>query len=308
VPAFRGADRTRCLHDVEIPGKLPVPGRRRRVPVLRLPPEAENQRGRSRQACLRGATIANAFNYSIGWSGPTAGPGPITLGLYANSTVTSTKLAVFQCPSDRDLPFTWPTPFNTSLPNDTRGNYAANWGNTQWDQGLFTTNFSAPGNAGLPLPNTTLAMPFPFFPSAISFASVTDGLSNTMLISEILKGSGGDIRGDLWASLPGANAFTTRFTPNGFIDYYRQAVPGLGAIATGDVLPAGWCVPDPGLPCFNGAVEQATFAGSRSKHPGGVNSLMGDGSVKFMKNTINPVTWIALGSISSGEVISADQY
>jgi prepilin-type processing-associated H-X9-DG protein len=43
-------------------------------------------------------------------------------------------------------------------------------------------------------------------------------------------------------------------------------------------------------------------------HPGGVNSLMGDGSVKFMKNTINPVTWIALGSISSGEVISADQY
>ena len=96
--------------------------------------------------------------------------------------------------------------------------------------------------------------------------------------------------------------------PNGFIDYYRQAVPGLGAIATGDVLPAGWCVPDPGLPCFNGAVEQATFAGSRSKHPGGVNSLMGDGPVKFMKNTINPVTWIALGSISSGEVISADQY
>jgi hypothetical protein len=166
-----------------------------------------------------GTTIANAFNYSIGWSGPTAGPGPITLGLYANSTVTSTKLAVFQCPSDRDLPFTWPAPFNTSLPNDTRGNYAANWGNTQWDQGLFTTNFSAPGNAGLPLPNTTLPMPFPFFPSAISFASVTDGLSNTMLISEILKGSGGDIRGDLWASLPGANAFTTRFTPNGFIDY-----------------------------------------------------------------------------------------
>jgi prepilin-type processing-associated H-X9-DG protein len=96
--------------------------------------------------------------------------------------------------------------------------------------------------------------------------------------------------------------------PNGFIDYYRQAVPGLGAIATGDVLPAGWCVSDPGLPCANDTVEQTTFAGSRSLHPGGVNSLMGDGSVKFMKNTINPVTWIALGSISSGEVISADQY
>ena len=170
-----------------------------------------------------GTTIANAFNYSIGWSGPTAGPGPITLGLYANSTVTSTKLAVFQCPSDRDTTFTWPAPFNASLPGDSRGNYAANWGNTQWDQGLFTTNFSAPANAGLPLPNMTLPMPFPFFPKAISFASVTDGLSNTVILSEILKGNGGDIRGDLWASLPGANAFITRFTPNGFIDYYRQA-------------------------------------------------------------------------------------
>ena len=255
-----------------------------------------------------GTTIANAFNYSIGWSDPTAGPGPITLGLYANSTVTSTKLAVFQCSSDRDTTFTWPAPFNASLPGDSRGNYAANWGNTQWDQGLFTTNFSAPANAGLPLPNTTLPMPFPFFPKAISFASVTDGLSNTVILSEILKGNGGDIRGDLWASLPGANAFITRFTPNGFIDYYRQAVPGLGVIATGDVLPAGWCAPDPGLPCFNGAVEQATFAGSRSLHPGGVNSLLGDGSVKFIKNTINPVTWIGLGSISGGEVISADQY
>ena len=66
-----------------------------------------------------------------------------------------------------------------------------------------------------------------------------------------------------------------------------------GLIATGDILPAGWCVSDPGLPCFNGAVEQTTFAGSRILHPGGVNSLMGDGSVRFIKNTINPVTWLA---------------
>jgi prepilin-type processing-associated H-X9-DG protein len=82
----------------------------------------------------------------------------------------------------------------------------------------------------------------------------------------------------------------------------------LGVIATGDILPAGWCVSDPGLPCFNDAVEQTTFAGSRSLHPGGVNSLLGDGSVKFSNNTINPVNWIGLGSISSGEVVSADQY
>jgi prepilin-type N-terminal cleavage/methylation domain-containing protein/prepilin-type processing-associated H-X9-DG protein len=47
---------------------------------------------------------------------------------------------------------------------------------------------------------------------------------------------------------------------------------------------------------------------SRSYHPGGVNTLMGDGSVKFIKSTIDGMTWRALGSVGSGEVISADAY
>jgi prepilin-type processing-associated H-X9-DG protein len=45
-----------------------------------------------------------------------------------------------------------------------------------------------------------------------------------------------------------------------------------------------------------------------SNHPGGVNMAMGDGSVKFVKNTISQLTWWALGSRAGGEVISADQY
>ena len=36
--------------------------------------------------------------------------------------------------------------------------------------------------------------------------------------------------------------------------------------------------------------------------------MFGDGSVHFIKNTINALTWIALGSIAGGEVISADSY
>ncbi|MHC5542549.1 H-X9-DG-CTERM domain-containing protein, partial [Singulisphaera rosea] len=47
---------------------------------------------------------------------------------------------------------------------------------------------------------------------------------------------------------------------------------------------------------------------SRSYHPGGVNTLMGDGSVRFAKNTINGEAWRALGTISGNEVISADSY
>jgi prepilin-type N-terminal cleavage/methylation domain-containing protein/prepilin-type processing-associated H-X9-DG protein len=47
---------------------------------------------------------------------------------------------------------------------------------------------------------------------------------------------------------------------------------------------------------------------ARSYHPGGVNSLFGDGSVRFIKNSINWTTWRALGSIASGEVVSSDAY
>jgi len=43
-------------------------------------------------------------------------------------------------------------------------------------------------------------------------------------------------------------------------------------------------------------------------HPGGVNMAFGDGSVKFIKNTINAYTWWAINTIGNGEVISADAY
>ncbi len=45
-----------------------------------------------------------------------------------------------------------------------------------------------------------------------------------------------------------------------------------------------------------------------SKHPGGVNALFADGSVHFVKDSISPVTWRALGTIAGGEVISSDSY
>jgi prepilin-type processing-associated H-X9-DG protein len=47
---------------------------------------------------------------------------------------------------------------------------------------------------------------------------------------------------------------------------------------------------------------------ARSYHPGGVNALFGDGSVKFIKSSINGVAWRGLGTVAGGEVISADAY
>jgi prepilin-type N-terminal cleavage/methylation domain-containing protein/prepilin-type processing-associated H-X9-DG protein len=47
---------------------------------------------------------------------------------------------------------------------------------------------------------------------------------------------------------------------------------------------------------------------ANSLHPGGVNVGFCDGSVHFIKNTVNYITWWALGSRSMGEVISSDAY
>ena len=46
----------------------------------------------------------------------------------------------------------------------------------------------------------------------------------------------------------------------------------------------------------------------RSYHPGGANASLADGSVRFFKNSINLLTWNALGTRSAGEVVSADAY
>jgi prepilin-type processing-associated H-X9-DG protein len=45
-----------------------------------------------------------------------------------------------------------------------------------------------------------------------------------------------------------------------------------------------------------------------SRHPGGANFLFGDGSVRFLKSSINPNSWRALATRAFNEVISADSF
>jgi prepilin-type N-terminal cleavage/methylation domain-containing protein/prepilin-type processing-associated H-X9-DG protein len=54
---------------------------------------------------------------------------------------------------------------------------------------------------------------------------------------------------------------------------------------------------------FNGS-----HAAARSYHPGGANAAFCDGSVHFMKDSISPPTWMALGTRAGGEVVSSDSY
>jgi prepilin-type N-terminal cleavage/methylation domain-containing protein/prepilin-type processing-associated H-X9-DG protein len=63
--------------------------------------------------------------------------------------------------------------------------------------------------------------------------------------------------------------------------------------------------------CRNGCCAQAQHADyvvATSQHSGGVNALFGDGSVKFVKNSIAFPTWWALGTRANGEVVGSDAY
>jgi prepilin-type processing-associated H-X9-DG protein len=58
------------------------------------------------------------------------------------------------------------------------------------------------------------------------------------------------------------------------------------------------------LRCYEGD----SGANPSSNHPGGVNVSFMDGSVRFVKNTVDLPTWWALGTRNGGEIISADAY
>jgi prepilin-type N-terminal cleavage/methylation domain-containing protein/prepilin-type processing-associated H-X9-DG protein len=57
---------------------------------------------------------------------------------------------------------------------------------------------------------------------------------------------------------------------------------------------------------YAGATQ--TMVAASSAHPGGINSLFMDGSVRFIKNSINFQPWYALATVAGGEVLSADSY
>jgi prepilin-type processing-associated H-X9-DG protein len=138
----------------------------------------------------------------------------------------------------------------------------------------------------------------------VYFAEVTDGLSSTVFTAEVLQGALNDVRGLIWSSIPGGDSYNSRFPPNAFKDIYRGP-------ATSDILSlAVLCVSEPGqqLPCVGINSDAGVYVGSKSRHPGGVNCLFGDGSVRFVKETVQAGIWKGLNTINSGEIIGADSY
>jgi prepilin-type N-terminal cleavage/methylation domain-containing protein/prepilin-type processing-associated H-X9-DG protein len=92
-----------------------------------------------------------------------------------------------------------------------------------------------------------------------------------------------------------AGGFTTAWPPN------KAIIPPPGA------LYKGWDIDLNGMNEENGG---PTFSAinARSYHPSGVNALLGDGSVRFIKSSIDGMVWRALGTVAGREVVSAGAY
>ncbi len=253
--------------------------------------------------------VYNAWN-TFGSNFPSGGPLDSNLRYAgaANTTVTNTKIGTYSCPSD-------PNASQINPGNGIRyGNYAVNYGNGDQAQAaayppvdpylptVVIPFLGAPfTDMGSPLiDDTGYAKNFATL-TVTKLASITDGLSNTMMASEILIGSpgGSDLRGyTYWGPSASFNAIITPNSP-------LPDQMGNGGCATSTKsMP---CVPSGSLTStINAGTGAEVYLGARSKHPGGVNSAVCDGSVRFFKDTINRQTFRAASTTQGGEIISAD--
>jgi prepilin-type N-terminal cleavage/methylation domain-containing protein/prepilin-type processing-associated H-X9-DG protein len=123
-----------------------------------------------------------------------------------------------------------------------------------------------------------------------TIASTTDGTSNSILAGEVIPQQAAD---NNMYCLNGGTAGVT--IP---INFDSSGVPGQYPNCTTTSGQSGvW-----------GCRFSNASKGFKSKHPGGANFLFADGSVHFLKASINRYTYAGLGSRAGGEVVSADAY
>jgi prepilin-type N-terminal cleavage/methylation domain-containing protein/prepilin-type processing-associated H-X9-DG protein len=166
----------------------------------------------------------------------------------------------------------------------------------------------------------------------VTMAAFTDGTSNTVVFSEWIRGDGLQPRGVGWGAENGKDGLgqiyqgvtsSTQFA--GLIDAdLRHARACDTSFNQAYTWKGDWWIADlttythTQLPnrksCYYSDIGGRPWVGAAnvisasSHHPGGVNTAFGDGSVRFIKSTVNPQAWKALGTIGGGETLSSDSY
>ncbi len=195
--------------------------------------------------------------------------------------ITSLQVPIYYCPSDKGGHRGM---FEGDAFWRVRGNYACNWGPQVY---LLS--------ASDPVPQAYAPFGLVDFrdrknPRQSRFSEITDGTSNTLLMSEQImqREASPDHRGDIINDNGGGNLFMTLFTPNSGIDAVR----------------AQFCVNDnPKLPCSQAANDRLNFA-ARSRHPSGVQASLFDGAVTFVSNNVALTVWQAMSTMNGGETVA----
>jgi prepilin-type N-terminal cleavage/methylation domain-containing protein/prepilin-type processing-associated H-X9-DG protein len=245
------------------------------------------------------ATLYNALNFAD-FNNPTGPMNPTNL---TNQTVLRVQINSYLCPSD----------INRLTNVQGHVNYAASAGSDPRVNHALADGMFRGGDNG-----TMMAR-------VVSFRDVTDGLSNTAAFSEKLMGIGGNqgdnaLRRDTLkpsASILLINAPATNGTQI-YHDLCKVADPATTPLQDIRSQSAVW---------FNGNKAQCRYAHTMapntwscgwggdndggaitasSRHAGGVNVLLGDGAVRFVKSSIAVPTWWALGTVAGGEIVSSD--
>ncbi|MFO0908032.1 MAG: DUF1559 domain-containing protein [Isosphaeraceae bacterium] len=167
-----------------------------------------------------------------------------------------------------------------------------------------------------------------------TIAGVTDGTSNSIAFVERQRGDNDNSRYNPGDVYPGAipAGFPTYVIQNAGDQTYLKntAIPACVSFAksnpgsTWDYGGFYWAAGEytntvtnfvltpnaktPDCSPWGGVGTGYGFFSARSRHPGGVNVCMTDGSVKFIKDTVAPATWYSLATRDNGEVLSSDSY
>ncbi len=260
---------------------------------------------------LEQTPVFNSINFTYA-----GGVNPAQPGDRSNSTAQRVTINVFLCPSDIDRQ-------NTV---EGHNNYVACSGSSP-DSTAQKGSFNGPFIG----PDPTSAGNGSRKAQVFSFANILDGTSSTAAFSEKVKGLPSNGR-DLIKPYSSVLDIAAPSNPSIPLPYYNACIaanPLTNALETGQ----GFNGNPTGVGCnwFNGYPPQtrythvmppntwscdygsggASIRGAHtasSRHAGGINVLLCDGSVKFIKSTISLQTWWALGTMANGEVISADSY
>ncbi len=211
-----------------------------------------------------------------------------------NQTAMTTRIAGFLCPGDVDR---IDDPLNTA-----HNSYRACAGSLPYNLKNDSPDLTGRNNGGF------------WFQSAVSPDRVTDGLSMTAFFSERCLGN---------TAAP--DALSDYYLTNETVDECRLARPVNSPRLTDPYEWSGdrWADGNslytrynhtlpPGSPsCLLGGsqdYDSQTVVTANSRHPGGVNLMTGDGSVRFVKASVSASVWTALGTIAGGEVVDANAY